>query len=47
MMILGFVGGSIIAIYPSEATNTNIIYSILALIIGFTIIYFISKKDKE
>ncbi|MBM6860857.1 DUF368 domain-containing protein [Clostridium saudiense] len=47
MMILGFVMGSIIAIYPSEATNTNIIYSILALIIGFAIIYFISKQDKE
>lgn len=45
MMILGFVIGSIISIYPKEVANTNIVYSIIAMIIGFTIIYFISKKE--
>lgn len=47
MMILGFVVGSIISIYPREVANYNIISSIIALISGFIIIYFISKKDKE
>ncbi len=45
MMILGFVMGSIIAIYPSEVANTNMLYSIFELILGFTILYFISKKE--
>lgn len=47
MMILGFVIGSIISIYPTEVNNTNMIYSILAFTIGFVIIYFISRKDKD
>lgn len=44
MLILGFVIGSIKPIFPGIPTGINIIYSLVALAIGFYSIYFISKK---
>ena len=43
MMILGFVIGSIIPIYPGMPNGINILYLIISLIVGFLIIYYISK----
>lgn len=45
MMILGFVGGSIIAIYPKNIGTITIFNSVIPIIIGFIIITFISKKE--
>lgn len=44
MLILGFVIGSIKPIFPGIPTGTNIIYLVIALVIGFCGIYFISRK---
>lgn len=46
MMILGFVIGSIIPIYPGMPSGINIVYSIISLIIGFFIIYYLGKVSE-
>lgn len=45
MMILGFVLGSIVTIYPSDVKGISILYYLLPSILGFCIIYFISRKE--
>ena len=47
MMILGFVLGSIFAIYPSGAEKINILQSIIALISGIILIYWLSRKESR
>ncbi|WP_195986391.1 DUF368 domain-containing protein [Clostridium sp. D53t1_180928_C8] len=46
MLILGFVIGSIIPIYPGLPNGINILYAIIAFICGFAIIYCIGKSNK-
>ena len=47
MLILGFVIGSIIPIYPGTPSGINILYSVLALVVGFSIIYYIGKLNSD
>ncbi|MBK1810584.1 DUF368 domain-containing protein [Clostridium sp. YIM B02505] len=44
MLIIGFVGGSLISVYPGIPSGINILTSILAFIIGFIIIFLLGKK---
>lgn len=47
LLILGFVAGSLISVFPEEGlpTGLNILTSIIAFIVGFVILRYISKKD--
>ncbi|MEW8955680.1 DUF368 domain-containing protein [Clostridium sp.] len=45
MLILGFVAGSLIAVFPGMPSGINILYSLLALVIGFALIYAITKRE--
>lgn len=47
LLILGFVLGSIIEVFPGIPTNMNIIFSIITLVIGYVIIRYISKKYSD
>lgn len=47
MLILGFVIGSIIPIYPGTPSGINILYSVIALVVGFSIIYYIGKLNSD
>jgi putative membrane protein len=44
MLILGFVLGSIIEVYPGLPNGFDIIFSIITFILGFILIRFMSKK---
>lgn len=46
MMILGFVMGSILPIYPGLPGSGEIIFSVIALIIGFLFIIWLGKKEE-
>ena len=46
MLILGFVIGSIIPIYPGLPNGINILYAIIVFVFGFSIIYYIGKSNK-
>lgn len=45
MMILGFVIGSIVPIYPGLPGSGEVIFSIIVLIIGFLFIIWLGKKE--
>lgn len=45
MLILGFVIGSAIPVFPGVPNNINIITSIISLVLGFLIIFYLSKKE--
>jgi putative membrane protein len=45
MLILGFVLGSLIPVFPGIPTGFNAIASVVALLIGFLLIHWISKKE--
>jgi putative membrane protein len=45
MLILGFVIGSIIPVFPGMPQGLNIVSSIVACVVGFLLINWISKKD--
>ncbi|NLD78719.1 MAG: DUF368 domain-containing protein [Mollicutes bacterium] len=47
LLILGFVLGSLIEIYPGLPQGFDILLSILSFILGFFIILFVSKRTKE
>lgn len=47
MMILGFVIGSIPPIYPGLPKEGNVLFPILALIIGFAFIMWLSTLEKD
>lgn len=47
MLILGFVIGSILQVFPGVPTGFNLFISILTFIIGFIVIRFLSKKYKD
>lgn len=45
LIILGFILGSILELYPGIPQNEEILICIVTLILGFTIIKYISAKD--
>ena len=45
LLILGFVVGSLIPVFPGVPQGITILTSILAFVVGFIIIHWISKKD--
>lgn len=45
MMIMGFLIGSLYTVYPGTPSGWEIPLSILMFAIGFTIIYFVSRKE--
>lgn len=47
MLILGFVVGSIIEVFPGIPTSFNILYSIITFVIGYLLIQFMSKKYSD
>lgn len=47
MLIIGFVLGSIIPVFPGIPQGITMVSSILALIAGFALIYWLGKKDIE
>lgn len=44
-MIIGFLMGSLYTVYPGTPSGQEILYSLIAFVIGFVIIYFVSKKE--
>ncbi|MGE5455631.1 MAG: DUF368 domain-containing protein [Ignavibacteriales bacterium] len=47
LLILGFVGGSIIEVFPGMPSGLNIIYSILTFIIGLVATKYVSEKYND
>lgn len=47
LMILGFVAVSVVQVFPGIPTGINILYSIIAFIFGYILIYFMIKKQKN
>ena len=47
MLILGFVLGSIIEVFPGLPQGLDILFSVITFILGFIIILFMSKKYSE
>jgi len=47
LIILGFLVGSVIPIYPGTPQGLDILYSIIAFAAGAVLIYFVSKKESE
>ncbi|OPJ56673.1 DUF368 domain-containing protein [Clostridium oryzae] len=45
MLILGFVIGSLIPVFPGMPRGINILTSIMAFIIGFAFIFWLGKKE--
>lgn len=45
LIILGFILGSILELYPGIPQNEEIFICVLTLILGFGIIKYISSKD--
>ncbi|WP_027634046.1 DUF368 domain-containing protein [Clostridium hydrogeniformans] len=46
MLILGFVSGSLVAVFPGMPTGINMVYCLLSLIIGFFLIHSLTKREK-
>lgn len=44
-MIIGFLIGSLYTVYPGTPSGQEILYSLIAFVIGFVIIYYVSKKE--
>lgn len=44
-MIIGFLMGSLYTVYPGTPSGQEILYSLIAFVIGFVIIYLVSKKE--
>lgn len=44
-MIIGFLMGSLYTVYPGTPSGQEILYSLIAFVIGFVIIYHVSKKE--
>jgi putative membrane protein len=47
MLILGFVIGSIMEVFPGIPTGFDMLISLVAFALGFVIIIFMSKKYSE
>ncbi len=47
LIILGFLVGSVIPIYPGNPQGLEILYSVIAFAIGAVLIYFVSKKESD
>jgi len=45
MLILGFVLGSLIPVFPGIPQGLTIVPSVIALIVGFLLINWISRKE--
>ena len=47
MLILGFILGSLVEVYPGIPRHGEVATSIVALIVGFVLIFWISRKEVE
>lgn len=47
LLILGFVLGSIIQVYPGIPTGLDIVLSIITFVLGYVMIYYMSKKYSD